>query len=158
MSLPPCWQAKSGRTPAQAPRKSPSRAIQLGLRRYRTKSEMTENTVECAVCEADPRPSSALIVQNAWSWNSRARFCARRLHIRPRFRSSAVWDECAPFRRRGGLRSAVCGLRSAVCAGSQAAGRRGATLLRLLPRLRRRPGTCRRSRPRRRHPRSSAPP
>ena len=65
------------------------------------------------------------------------------------FNVEAVWDECAPFRRRGRLRPA---------AGSQAAGRRGVTLLRLLPRLHRRPGTCRRSRPRRRHPRSSAPP
>ena len=56
----------------------------------RTKSEMTENAVECAVCKADPRPSRALIAQNAWSRNSRARFRARRLYIRLRFPSSVV--------------------------------------------------------------------
>ncbi len=59
--------------------------------RLRAKSEMTENAVECAVCGADSRPSRASIEQSAWSRNSRARFRARRLHIRLCFRSSAVW-------------------------------------------------------------------
>ena len=63
--------------------------------RLRTKSKMTENTVECSVCKADSRPSRVSIAQNAWSRNSHARFRARRVHIRPRFLSSAVWAECS---------------------------------------------------------------
>ena len=55
---------------------------------------MTENTVECAVCEAYPRPSRASIEQNAWSRNSHARFRARRLRIRPCFLPPVVWAGC----------------------------------------------------------------
>lgn len=33
----------------------------------RPESEMTENAVECAVCEVDSRPSSTLLARNAWS-------------------------------------------------------------------------------------------
>ena len=62
---------------------------------HRAKSEMPENAVECAVRGADPRPSRALTAQNAWSRNSRTRFRARRVHIRPCFLSSAVWAECS---------------------------------------------------------------
>ena len=58
------------------------------------KSKMTENAIECAVRRPDPRPSRALIAQNAWSRNSRARFRARRVRIRPRFQSPAVWAGC----------------------------------------------------------------
>ena len=70
--------------------------------RRQAESEMTENAVECAVCKADPRPSRASIVQSAWSRNPRARFRARRVRIRPRFRSSAAWDGCFQKRRASG--------------------------------------------------------
>ena len=46
---------------------------------------MTENAVECAVCEADSRPLRVATACKAWSRNSRARFRVRRLRIRPRF-------------------------------------------------------------------------
>ncbi len=92
----------------------------------RAKSEMTENAVECAVCEADSRPSRALVAQNAWSRNSHARFRARRVHIRPRFRSSAACtslEETAP--REGesapapGMKPARAARKSEVAAGGQ---------------------------------------